>query len=761
MLRSKSIKKLLCILFTLVYGGVIWAQKLPKTLQHDLHLAVKANEAGKIDSADYYYGLVLKKINTGLPLALQVRLQLNIGQFYAEHAEWDKARDVLESALALARSNKLRQQELQIHLQMASNAFQANEIPKADQHLNNLEKNASKYPKELAQALNLRAKIYSYASQLDRANQALEHAKTLALQANEQALAIEILKQLATNYKNQAGKLSQAHACFLQLIKLQVQENQKNELLAERLEFAELLQQMGENAQAQAQLLQALQDSRDQADSTQQAEVCARLGELFLAQKQWQEALKYLSQGLVLSEKSNNEFQSAEILHLQGGAYLGLGKGEEAAQSYREALRKYESTGNELASAGVLTDLTKLLKDQRTYSTALEYLQKALDIRQRNQEVLGALDLRLEMARIFLLQKKPASALNSLGNAEPLARESGSKSHLSDTYHLLAEAHAQSGNYNLAYRFSNAYHSLKDEMFSEKQSQQINELNTRYRTRELQQNLEKQSLQKRRAESRLLNYALGAVLLVTGLLGLLFFQNYRARAQKRLQKQQVAILGKERESAELRSMISGEENERSRIARELHDGLGTLLATVKLQFGAVQNTLPEVSQAKTYQKADALLDEACSEVRKISYNLMPAILQQYGLEYAIADLCNDVEKSGRLAVSFIPYGLEEALDEKTAAAAYRIVQELVKNVLRHAEAKELIVQVTRDEGQLNITVEDDGQGFLVAEKLAAPGIGLQSIQSRVTLLNGQLDIQSQPGKGSTFNIDIPLSDQVI
>jgi two-component system, NarL family, sensor kinase len=759
MLRSKSILYLFCTMLGMMQLGVCWAQNLPESLQRGLRLAAQANEAGKIDSADYYYGVVLKKIGQGYSSSQQFQVYHNIGQFYAEQAEWSKSKDILETALSLAQNNKLRRQELQAFLQLASNAFQTNDLPQAARFLATIEKKALKYPTELASALNLRAKIHSYAGELGQANQCLERAKNLALEASDSPLAIDVLTQLATNYKNQAGKLPKAHACFQELIKLREKENQSNELIAERLEFAELLQQMGESAQAQAQLLKALQGSRDQADSTQQAEVCARLGLLFLAQKQWQEALKYLKQGLILSEKNKNEFQSAEILHLQGGAYLGLGQKETATQSYREALRKYESIGNELASAGVLTDLTKLLKDQETYSTALEYLQKALDIRERNQEVLGALDLRLEMARIYLLQKKPASALNSLGNAELLARESGSKSHLSDTYHLLADAHAQTGNFNLAYRFNTAHHQLKDEIFSEKQSQQINELNTRYRTRELQQNLEKQSLQKRRAESRLLNYALGAILLVTGLLGLLFFQNYRARAQKRLQKQQMAILEKERESAELRSMISGEENERSRIARELHDGLGTLLATVKLQFGAVQNALPEVSQAKTYQKADALLDEACSEVRKISYNLMPAILQQYGLEYAIADLCNDVEKSGHLAVSFIPYGLEEALDEKTAAAAYRIVQELVKNVLRHADAKEIIVQVTRDEGQLNITVEDDGKGFQVAEKLAAPGIGLQSIQSRVTLLNGQLDIQSEPGKGSTFSIDIPVGSR--
>ncbi|MBK9487346.1 MAG: hypothetical protein IPO07_00150 [Haliscomenobacter sp.] len=108
----------------------------------------------------------------------------------------------------------------------------------------------------------------------------------------------------------------------------------------------------------------------------------------------------------------------------------------------------------------------------------------------------------------------------------------------------------------------------------------------------------------------------------------------------------MAALEKQREADQLRSMINGEEQERKRIAQELHDGLGTLLATVKLQFNAVQNELPDIDALKSYQTADNLLDEACTEVRKISYNLMPAILQQYGLEYALQDLCEGINRSG-------------------------------------------------------------------------------------------------------------------
>ncbi|MBK9487347.1 MAG: hypothetical protein IPO07_00155 [Haliscomenobacter sp.] len=112
---------------------------------------------------------------------------------------------------------------------------------------------------------------------------------------------------------------------------------------------------------------------------------------------------------------------------------------------------------------------------------------------------------------------------------------------------------------------------------------------------------------------------------------------------------------------------------------------------------------------------------------------------------------------GRLEISFIPYGLEYTFDDQTAVSVYRIVQELVKNTLRHAEASELIVQLSAEDDLLNIVVEDNGKGFDPAEKLQNPGIGLQSIQSRLTLLHGTMEIESNPGAGATFTIDIPLT----
>ena len=364
------------------------------------------------------------------------------------------------------------------------------------------------------------------------------------------------------------------------------------------------------------------------------------------------------------------------------------------------------------------------------------------------------------MARIQIELKDAAGALRSLQPCVELAQTAGSREQLLAVWGNLARAHALQGDFNAAYTFSNRHQHLKDSIFNLEQSRIISEMNARFDNVALRDSLQQAEIARNRAELRqknLLNYLLGGALLAGALIAFLLFRNYRAGVEKRVQAERMAALEKQREADQLRSMINGEEQERKRIAQELHDGLGTLLATVKLQFNAVQNERPDIDTVKSYQKADNLLDEACTEVRKISYNLMPAILQQYGLEYALQDLCEGINRSGRLEVSFIPYGLDYNFDDQTAVSVYRIVQELVKNTLRHAEASELIVQLSVEDDALNIVVEDDGQGFDPAEKLQNPGIGLQSIQSRLALLGGKMEVESSPQAGATFNIDIPLT----
>ena len=715
-------------------------------------------EQDQPDSAQWFFNKALQqaKLKRQHPLQIEAGLGLAESCFYI--GDYARAKDQLEICANWAQSPGDRPRLLLAWLKHAEVHFIEGSWPEAEALLTRLEKKANPAQDQatLARAYNLWAKVYSLQNHLIQANFYLKKGKALAQQLRDKTLAIELLTQLATNYKNQDGALLQAQAYLEELIALRAKTKDQRNLIGDHQELAELLQQTGDYPQAQAHRLKALRLATSIRDSLQQMELLYSLGLAYRQQNQLQSSNAYLHRSLKLALVKNNTFKAAEIQRCLGENEAQIGKRAEAQEWYKKARQGFSSIGNDLEIGRTLV----LFQQADSSRKALSYFGKALQSKITNGEILGEIETRLDMARIQIELKDAAGALRSLQPCVELAQTAGSREQLLAVWGNLARAHALQGDFNAAYTFSNRHQHLKDSIFNLEQSRIISEMNARFDNVALRDSLQQAEIARNRAELRqknLLNYLLGGALLAGALIAFLLFRNYRAGVEKRVQAERMAALEKQREADQLRSMINGEEQERKRIAQELHDGLGTLLATVKLQFNAVQNERPDIDTVKSYQKADNLLDEACTEVRKISYNLMPAILQQYGLEYALQDLCEGINRSGRLEVSFIPYGLDYNFDDQTAVSVYRIVQELVKNTLRHAEASELIVQLSVEDDALNIVVEDDGQGFDPAEKLQNPGIGLQSIQSRLALLGGKMEVESSPQAGATFNIDIPLT----
>jgi len=152
-----------------------------------------------------------------------------------------------------------------------------------------------------------------------------------------------------------------------------------------------------------------------------------------------------------------------------------------------------------------------------------------------------------------------------------------------------------------------------------------------------------------------------------------------------------------------------------------------------------------------------MLDSSIKEMRRVAHNMMPEALVKFGLDTALKDFCADINQSGALKINYQSIGLEQAvINQTTAITIYRIVQELINNTLKHSAATNAIVQVTKSDDQIAVTVEDDGKGFDTAILQGARGIGWSNIQSRVDFLKGKLDINSQPGKGTSVLIELAV-----
>ncbi len=214
----------------------------------------------------------------------------------------------------------------------------------------------------------------------------------------------------------------------------------------------------------------------------------------------------------------------------------------------------------------------------------------------------------------------------------------------------------------------------------------------------------------------------------------------------------------EKQNEVKRALISGEEKERKRVARELHDGMGSLLSTLRLNAEAIDlnGKNLNVQEAIAYQNVLEMIDKACTELRTISHNMLPSGIEHFGLSATLQSLIKQINHNKSIHFSLDTDGLEALHNQEIELHLYRIVMELVNNVVKHAKAKHASVQLYISDTSITIMVEDDGVGFANV-KHEKSGIGLLSVQSRVEALNGKFQVDSRINHGTTISIEIPIT----
>jgi signal transduction histidine kinase len=207
----------------------------------------------------------------------------------------------------------------------------------------------------------------------------------------------------------------------------------------------------------------------------------------------------------------------------------------------------------------------------------------------------------------------------------------------------------------------------------------------------------------------------------------------------------------------VKAVIEAEENERQRIAKDLHDGVGQMMSAAKMNLSAFESELKwsDENQQQSFEKIIQLVDESCKEVRSVSHIMMPNALLKKNLAMAIGDFVDKLDKK-KLQVHVYTEGLEERLDSNIETVLYRVIQECVTNVIKHAEATNLDISLIRDKDGINGTIEDNGKGFDISDKEKFEGIGLRNIITRIEYLKGTVDFDSAPHRGTVVGIHVPV-----
>jgi len=491
---------------------------------------------------------------------------------------------------------------------------------------------------------------------------------------------------------------------------------------------------------------------------------------LSLLYKEMNEFTRQLESGrkaLQAAERLGNADDRFLAYSTIANAYTNLGDYRSAASARDSALIYSKGLNNvpalisfHLVSGLINMNLGELGKARVDFTSSLS-------LAEGGKQVFSITQSKMQLARVLTMQKnykEAESILHSLDTAIAKSNEKAQRVILLDYFARLYE---EQGRYKDALDYYRQYLTLKDSLTTLENRKYITELETRYETGKKEAQIDRLELEGKvhqltiRQKSYLIYILGGFAALLLVLFGLAY-NNHRQK--QRLQRQRIAELETEKQLMATEAILKGEALERTRLAKDLHDGLGGMLSGIKYSLDTMKRNLvmtPENQQA--FERSIDMLDSSIQEMRRVAHNMMPESLVNFGIDAALKDFCNDMSRTGAIAVSYQSIGLQgQTIDQTTAITIYRIVQELINNIIKHAAAKNAIVQVSKKDRHLSITVEDDGIGFdagTLASPATAPGgkgMGWSNVQHRVELLKGKLDVKSLPGNGTSVLIEFNI-----
>lgn len=439
------------------------------------------------------------------------------------------------------------------------------------------------------------------------------------------------------------------------------------------------------------------------------------------------------------------------ILNESGVVFEYKEQYEEAVRRYSASLRICESTRDSIGISYALSNIAGVYVIQKKYDEAEKNLLRALAIRQSLRDsfaiALNYSDLGVALnakgdytkAAAYLLESNKVAARLHYPELQ------------SNNYNELASLAEKQGNYRDAYAWFQKRTAIRDSLYALEKSKQIEELTTRYETVKKEQKIEQQH--NRIVRQNFLFLGIAGLLLLIGLLAHSQYRRYQLRQETKLK----SALLKQQEIA-VKAVLEAEENERQRIAKDLHDGVGQMMSAAKMNLSAFESGFgaQTTEQKNSLDRIIRLVDESCKEVRTVSHIMMPNALLTNNLDQAIRAFVDKLDKK-TLQVHVSTEGLEERLDSNTETVLYRVIQEAVNNVIRHAEATTLDVSLVRDKDGISGTIEDNGKGFDVTDKNKFSGIGLKNIITRIEYLKGTVDFDSAPGRGTVVAFHVPAT----
>ncbi|MDH4473209.1 MAG: sensor histidine kinase [Fluviicola sp.] len=460
---------------------------------------------------------------------------------------------------------------------------------------------------------------------------------------------------------------------------------------------------------------------------------------------------RYLLESLESYKQSNDDdyYEYLKRYNSLGALFKDIGKTDSALLYLNKALTIIKENGLDFESetGDVYLNLGIIYEEKGYLDKSLSFLVKAIIIQKQSKDLSGLSMSYHHLGVVHELKQDYSMAKKSYNDAASIAKLQNDYELQKDVYLSKAKLFVKEGNQDSSLYYFEQYTYSNQKFNDQSQKKTILELETKYQT-------EEKNITIKNAQERETFYIIGGIIISMAFVFILFFliRNYRqkqriALLQVDVKNNEINELLNQQETASYAAMLEGQDQERLRIARELHDRLGSTLATIKL--GLQNEDLPQAQQQV------ALVNTAISEVRTISHDLSGGNIEQYGLAKALNELKNTLDRSGKITLNLFMEAVN--IQASLHVTIYRIVQELVSNTLKHAEATEITFQLSCVDEQLTLIYEDNGKGFDLNHY--QPGMGITNIRHRIEKWNGSLEIDAQPNRGTIVILMVPITMQ--
>lgn len=486
---------------------------------------------------------------------------------------------------------------------------------------------------------------------------------------------------------------------------------------------------------------------------------------LFEDINQYQKAIYYGEKGIAAGRKYNDVRGLLISLNNTALVYGDINNQKKAIELFKEqlAIARRENIPRSIHKA--LSNLCLMNVQLGNKEEVLRYAKEYSEYIKESKVYLNKKDLCFKYiinANSFMFENKFQAAEVQVKKGIEIAEADSVMAALQQLYELAANIKFAQHDFRTGAYYLSKWDSIDQLQFDEQLASLSMDLEAKYQTQKKENEILKQQQQLRKRNLWIVLLC-GAIILLV----LFFFfvfryfkqRNILLEKEKIIQQQHISKLEKEKQLQATEAILKGQEEERSRIAKDLHDGLGGLLSGVKYSLNDMkENVILSAENAVSFARSIDMLDSGIQELRRIAHNMMPENLVKFGLDTALNDYCNSISKTNVIAIQYSSLQMDTYhADINVSVTVYRIVQELVNNIIKHAKATQAIVQLTKDDNLLHITVEDNGIGFDINKLGTFKSAGWTNIQNRINYLGGKLEVDSNPANGTSVTIEIALS----